>query len=146
MMLRSLERSPATWGEERPPGKAIQESYPVYPICSVLVVTAVGESGDGSFVQNMSAIDWLDSRSPALTQSDKEVHGDGDADGDHKATDLLRIDFLHVVRTEPASDEGTRDHHRASQNEGDYCSGINHGGKQRPDRTHGVNVTHPQRG
>jgi hypothetical protein len=44
-------------GEKTPPRKAIQESYPVYPICSVLVVTAVGQSGDGSFVQNISAID-----------------------------------------------------------------------------------------
>src|ERR1700730_7426545 len=55
----------------------------------------------------------LDSRAPALTQSDEEVRGHGDADGDDNATDLLRIDFLHVVRTEPAPDEGTRHHHGA---------------------------------
>src|SRR5713101_7991574 len=110
-----------------------------------------GRAEKVSFVQNTSAIGRLNSRAPALTQSDKEVYGHGDADGDHNATDLLRIDFLHVVRTEPAPDEGTRDHHGAlrpqhgaSQNEGDYCSGVDHGGKQRPDRTHGVNVTHPQ--
>ena len=43
--------------EKAPPRKAIQESYSVYPICSVLVVTAVGESGDGSWVHNISTID-----------------------------------------------------------------------------------------
>src|SRR5260370_2918916 len=155
-MLCWSQRSPATWGGKRPPRKSIEERYPVYPIYSVVVVTAVG--GDRgraetvSFVHNRSAIGRLDWCAAALTQSDKEVHGHGDADGDHNAADLLRIDFLHVVRAEPAPDEGTRDHHRAlrphdgaSQNEGDYCSGADHGGKQRPDRTHGVNVTHAQR-
>jgi len=72
-----------------------------------------GRAETVSFVRNTSAIGRLDSRPPALTQSHKEVHGHGDADGDHNPTDLLRIDSLHVVRTEPAPDEGTRHHHGA---------------------------------
>ena len=113
MMLCSSQRSPATGGEKRPPRKSIQESYPVYPIYSVVAVIALGErrgERDG-FIR--AAIGRLDSRTPALTQSDKEVHGHGDADGDHHPADLLRIDSLHVVRTEPAPDEGTRHHHGA---------------------------------
>src|SRR6266853_3841728 len=114
MMLCWSQRSPATWGEKTPPRKSIEENYPVYPIYSGVVVTGCrGRADTGSFVHNTSAISPLDSRAQALTQSDKEVHGHGDADGDHNPTDLLRIDFLHVVRAEPAPDEGTRDHHRA---------------------------------
>src|ERR1700704_5660124 len=101
-MLCWSQRSPATWGEKRPPRKSIEDSYPVYPIYSVVVVTAVGGRAETvSLVQNTSAIGRLDSRAPALTQSDKEVHGHGHADGDHNPTDLLRIDLLHVVRAEP---------------------------------------------
>ena len=112
-MLSLSQPSPATWGEKRPPRNSIQESYPVYPIYSVVVVTAVGDSGDGFIRAEWFAIGRLDSRAPALTQSGKEIHRHGDADGDHNPTDFLRIDSLHVVRTEPAPDEGTRDHHGA---------------------------------
>src|SRR5258707_534252 len=95
----SRRRSPSsvcrfTWGEKTPPWTSNEENYPVYPIYSGVVVTGCrGRADTGSFVHNTSAISPLDSRAQALTQSDKEVHGHGDADGDHNPTDLFRIAF-----------------------------------------------------
>jgi hypothetical protein len=48
MKLFSRKRSSATSGVVKLPGKIIEESKPVYPIISLLIIAAVEKPGDSS--------------------------------------------------------------------------------------------------